>query len=97
MMVKIYVDWNEQEVRLEADKEEWITEYAADHLSSDSDLENFLDDVFDGTEHYRYPKAYLLNAPEGAREEIIDKFKKHAYKEAEEEFYDTHEEIEIEI
>ena len=97
MMVKIYVDWSEQEVRLEADKKAWIADFVADRLSSDYDLENFLDELLGETEHYRYPKAYLLNATEEERKEILDKFEKQACEDAEEEFYDSHEEIEIAI
>ena len=97
MKVKIYIDWSEQEVRQEADKISWVAEFVADRLSSDYDLENFLDDLFNHTEPYRYPKAYLLNATEAERKEIIDKFEKQAYEDAEEEFCDSHEEIEIEI
>ena len=97
MKVKIYIDWDEQEVRQENDKKEWIAEFVADRMSSDYDLEEFLDDLFDHTEHYRYLKAYLLNATEGERKEIIDKFEKKAYEDAEEEFCDSHEEIEIDI
>lgn len=97
MTVKVYVDWDNQEIRQESDKKEWIAEYVENRLSSDYDLEDFLGDLFDHTEHYRYPKAYLLNATEEERKEIIDKFEKRAYEDAEEAFYDNHEEIEIEI
>ena len=97
MTLTIYVDWDNQKIRQESDKKEWIAEYMADRLSSDDDLEDFLDDLFNHTEHCRCPKAYLLNATEGARKEIIDKIEKRAYEDAEEAFYDNHEEIEIEI
>lgn len=97
MTIKIYVDWDNQEIRQESDKKEWIAEYVENRLSSDYDLEDFLDDLFNNTEHCRCPMAYLLKATEGAKEEIIDKFEKRAYEDAEEAFYDNHEEIEIEI
>lgn len=97
MTIKIYVDWDNQEIRQEADKKGWIADYVANCLDSDYDLEDFLDELFDRTEHCRCPKAYLLNATEGARKEIIDKFEKRAYEDAEEAFYDNHEEVEIEI
>ena len=97
MKVKIYIDWGEQEVRQEADKKAYIAELASDRLGSDYDLENFLDDLLDQTEHYRYPRAYLLNAPEEARKEILSKFEQQIYKEAEEDFNESHEEVEIEI
>ena len=94
MTIKVYVDWEEQEVCTDRDSDEWIDDQAKGYYEDSDALDEFLNDL---TSPMRNSLVYLLNLSENEKQEIMKKFREHCKELATEDFNEKHEEFEIGI
>lgn len=94
MTIKVYVDWAEQEVCTDQDRDGWIKDQANGYYEDEDELNRFLNALVTDVKN---PLAFLLDLNENARQEIMKKFKERCKELAIDDFDDKHEKFTVGI